>query len=99
MIALTRGGLQTGRHPGFFFGNDNPRSDAGLSLEKSAEVIVPEVSRHWWEGLNVRSSFYLDLAGLYHRKPSIPQGSYLPDDSLEDESKAGVLSDVAAPTG
>ena len=44
VIVLTRGGLETGRHPVFFFRDDNPRSDAGLSFQKSAEAIVPEVS-------------------------------------------------------
>ena len=58
VIALTRGGLQTGRHPDFFFGDDNPRSDAELGLQKSAEAIVPEASRRGREGLNVRSSFF-----------------------------------------
>ena len=99
MIALTRGGLQTGRHPDFFFGDDNPRSDAGLGLQKSAEAIVPEASRRGREGLNVRSSFFFGPGWSVTLTAANPAtGGYPPEDSLEDEDMEGALSAQPAPT-
>ena len=64
VIALTRGGLQTGRHPVFLFGDDNPYSDVSLGLQKSAEAIVPEGFAPEGKGRTLGVLFFSEPTGL-----------------------------------
>jgi hypothetical protein len=50
----------------------NLYSDVELGVQKSAEAIVLEVQLHGKEGPNIRSSFFLELAGKAILKAANP---------------------------